>query len=175
MAGSTIRRRVVVLMALVGLGVATMIGGLVVAQVVQSHLFLLGLVISGFGIGLMAAAIAALALGAGRLFFPGVEGWFAFGLGGAAALGRLVLLMNRPQVGDGPPPVVMVREIFLGVPLVFALGGLILGAHVVYRTVSLPPGGLRERAGVLISWPEGWPSRVLSTPSARCSSPSEYL
>jgi hypothetical protein len=143
-ASAVVRRRVVVLCGLASLGTLTMIAGLAVAQVVQSNSFLLGLVLSGFGIGLACAALVALGVGAERIFLPGVEGWLAFGLGGAAALGRMVLILNRPQVGNGPPPVIMVREIFFGVPLALALCSLLLGAHVVYRTVSLPPGGLRE-------------------------------
>ena len=41
-------------------------------------------------------------------------------------------------------PVVMHREILVGVPVTVATFALVLGAWAIYRTVSLPPGGLSE-------------------------------
>jgi hypothetical protein len=129
---------------LTGLGLLLALGGLVAAQVIDTRAFLYGLLAVGAGLGLLAAAAVFLAVGWDRVIRPGAAGAYALGLGLAGAAAHLALVLTRPRTGSGPPAIVMSREIFLGVPPALALLSLLLGAHVVYRSLSLPPGGLRE-------------------------------
>ena len=138
------RRRIPRLGLLAVLGLLLALGGLVAAQVIESRGFLYGLLAMGAGLALMAASVVGLGVGWARLIRPGAAGGYALGLGLAGAASHLALVLTRPRLGSGPPPIVMGREIFLGVPPALALLALLLGAHVVFRTLSLPPGGLRE-------------------------------
>jgi len=138
------RRRSAGLVVLAILGLLLALGGLVAAQVIETRGFLYGLLAMGSGLALMAASVVALAVGWERLIRPGSTGRYALGLGLGGAAAHLALVLTRPKLGSGPPPIVMSREVFLGVPPALALLALLLGAHVVFRSLSLPPGGLRE-------------------------------
>lgn len=129
---------------LAGLGLLLALGGLVAAQAIETRGFLYGLLAMGAGLGLVAAAVVILSVGWDRMFRPGASGAYALGFGLTGAAAHVVLLLTRPRTGSGPPPIVMSREIFLGAPPALALLSLLVGAHVVYRSLSLPPGGLRE-------------------------------
>ena len=120
-------------------------GGLVFARYLDERQFIYGLLIVGAGVGLMACAVAARVLGP-KLWRPGTLGLFVAVAGVGAALGRWLLLRSLSTAASGPPTLVMSREIMIGVPISLALCALFLGAYAIYRTFSLPPGGLRARA-----------------------------
>lgn len=127
------------------LGAATILTGLALARYVESKSFLYGLVLAGAGIGLGACGLLALALGR-RLFSSGTEGLVGAGLGLAAAGLRVGLILARPAPRPGmpTPPVLMWREILVGTPLALSAAAILLGAHLGLRTVSLPPGSLKQ-------------------------------
>lgn len=129
-----------VLMLIAGLVSA---GGMLYARETPGKGFLMGLVVVGVGIGLMLAALVARAL-AHHLWRPGVLGPIAALLAGASAGVRVYLLSTVPKKVEGPLLVVMHREILIGVPVTLATFALVLATWAVYRTVSLPPGGLSE-------------------------------
>lgn len=118
--------------------------GLVLARYLPDRRFLYGLVVTGAGVGFSAPALLALWLGP-RFFLPGIAGLVSALLAGLAAALRLLVVAFRPDPSQGLLEVVMWREILLGVPIALAVSGLVLGAHVVQRTIALPPGGLGPR------------------------------
>jgi hypothetical protein len=74
----------------------------------------------------------------------GVLGPVAAVLAAVAAGLRAYLLATVPKLVEGPVPVVMHREILLGVPVTLAAFSLVLATWAVYRTISRPAGGLSE-------------------------------
>ncbi|MDY0002373.1 MAG: hypothetical protein RBU30_13840 [Polyangia bacterium] len=118
--------------------------GLLGARHLPGKQFLYGLLVTGAGLGLAAAALVAVFLG-NRLFATGVTGPVSALLAGISAVLRLLLVASRPNPAEGPVQVLMWREILLGAPLVLATVALFLGAYAVHRTIALPPGGLAPR------------------------------
>lgn len=119
------------------------LGGMLHARSVEGKDILNGLLVVGVGIGLMVAALAARAAGR-HLFRPGVLGPVTAVVAAVGVAIRVYLLSTVPQKAEGPLPVVMHREILIGVPVTLAAFALILSTWAVYRTVSLPAGGLSE-------------------------------
>jgi len=118
-------------------------GGMLYAREATDKGFLMGLVVVGVGIGLMVGALVARAAGR-HLWRPGVLGPITALVAAVAAGVRIYLLSTVPKKAEGPVPVVMHREILIGVPVTLAALALVLATWAVYRTVSLPAGGLSE-------------------------------
>jgi hypothetical protein len=127
-----------VLMLLAGL---LSLGGMVYARESVGKNFIMGLVVVGMGVGLMVGALVARAVGH-NLWKPGVLGPVSALLAAAAAGARVYLLSTVPKKVEGPLPVVMTREILIGVPVTLAAFALVLATWAVYRTLSLQPGEL---------------------------------
>jgi len=118
-------------------------GGMLYARETSGNNFLLGLVGVGVGVGLMVNALVARAMGR-HLWRPGVLGPITALVAAVAAGVRVYLLSTVPKKVEGPLPVIMHREVLIGVPVTLAAFALMLATWAVYRTVSLPPGGLSE-------------------------------
>ncbi len=118
-------------------------GGMLYAREASGKAILNGLLVVGVGIGLMISALVARAVG-NHLFRPGVLGPVMALLAGTGAGLRVYLMTTVPKKIDGPVAVVMHREILIGVPVTVATFAMVLGTWAIYRTVSLPAGGLSE-------------------------------
>jgi len=129
-----------VLMLLAGL---VSLGGMLYARESTGKSFIMGLVVVGVGLGLMVGALVVRAVGH-HLWKPGLLGPISVLLAAMAAGARVYLLTTVPKKADGPLPVVMVREILMGVPVTLAAFALVLATWAVYRTVSLKPGELAQ-------------------------------
>lgn len=138
--GTASPRWPVALMLVAGL---VSMGGMLYARQTTGKGFLMGLVVVGVGIGLMVGALVARAVGR-HLWRPGVLGPITALVAAAAAGVRVYLLSTVPQKAEGPLPIVMYREILIGVPVTLAALALVLATWAVYRTVSLPAGGLSK-------------------------------
>ncbi len=119
------------------------LGGMFYARQTGGKGFIMGLVVVGVGIGLMAGALVVRAVGH-HLWRPGVLGPISVLLAAAAAGARVYLLSTVPKKAEGPMPISMTREILTGVPVTLAAFALVLATWAVYRTVSLPVGGFAE-------------------------------
>ncbi len=119
------------------------LGGMFYARQSAGKSFIMGLVVVGVGIGIMVGALVVRAVGH-RLWKPGVLGPISVILAAGAAGARVYLLTTVPKKAEGPMPIIMVREILMGVPVTLAAFALVLATWAVYRTVSLPAGGVSQ-------------------------------